>query len=399
MNLRKESFATRFNRREFLRANGRMLAGGLLASALPAEWLSAQVRDVVLPGKERMIVRSLRYLDLETPAHLLDSWITPVELFYVRNHLAQPSVNLEAWRLEVTGEVERPLELTLAELEKVEPRTVTNTLECAGNGRAFFRPRIPGIQWARGAVGTATFSGPRLGEILKRAGLKATAKHVVFDGLDEPPGEVPDFRRSIPIEKAMDPGTLIATRMNGAALTSEHGFPARALVPGWLGAASVKWLVEIRVLDKEFDGFFMKTGYRFPRRPVAPGGSVSPEETEVITSLVVKSIITRPGDGSRHSRGPVRIAGVAWGGEKEIARVEVSTDGGRTWQSAELGRDRAKYAWQLWEFRWAPPEPGRYTLLSRATDSAGQTQPASPRWNPSGYLWNAYDQVRIDVEA
>jgi len=317
----------------------------------------------------------------------------------VRNHLAQPSVNLEAWRLEVTGEVERPLELTLEELEKFEPGTVTNTLECAGNGRALFRPRIAGIQWVRGAVGTGRFSGPRLGDLLRRVALKAGAKHVVFDGLDEPPGEVPDFRRSIPIEKALDKDTLVATRMNGAPLTIEHGYPARALVPGWLGAASVKWLVEICVLDQEYDGFFMKPGYRFPRRAVEPGGTVSPEQTEVITSLVVKSIITRPGDGSHHAPGPVRITGAAWSGENDITRVDVSTDGGRTWQPASLGRDAAKYAWRLWEHTWTPPEPGTYTVMSRAIDSAGRTQPQTAQWNPSGYLWNAIEKVRIYVEA
>ena len=386
-------------RREFLRTGARLLGAAALASAGP-HWLErAAAQDVVVPGKEKMIVRSLRYMDLEMPVHLLDSWLTPVELFYVRNHLPLPSVNLAEWRLAVTGEVERPLELTLAELEKPEPATVTNTMECAGNGRAFYHPRVPGIQWTRGAVGNATFTGARLADVLRRAGVKATGKHVAFNGLDEPPGKVPDFIRSIPIEKAMHPDTLLATRMNGAPLTIEHGFPARALVPGWLGAASVKWLTEVRVIEREFEGNFMKPGYRFPNRSVPPGGEISPDETSTITGLPVKSTIARPGDASHWKLGPIRITGAAWAGEQEVTRVEVSTDQGRNWQPASFGPEKARYAWRLWEYVWKPPAPGSYVVMSRARDTAGGTQPAEPAWNPSGYLWNVIDRVRIHVEA
>ncbi len=345
-----------------------------------------------------MIVRSLHYLDLEMPVHLLDTWVTPVELFYVRNHLAQPSVNLAEWRLMVSGEVERPFELTFGDLEKFEPAGVTNTMECAGNGRAFYRPRVPGIQWTRGGVGNAVFSGPRLADLLRRAGVKPTGKHVAFNGLDEPPGKVPDFIRSIPIEKALDPDTLVATKMNGAPLTIEHGFPARALVPGWLGAASVKWLIEIRVIEREFEGNFMKPGYRFPVRAVPPGGEISPDETATITALPVKSVIARPGDGSRWKGAPIRIAGAAWVGDAEITRVDVSTDQGRTWRPATLGREKARYAWRLWNYLWRPAGPGSYVLMSRAIDSAGRRQPMEPAWNPSGYLWNVVDRVRVHVE-
>jgi len=346
-----------------------------------------------------MIVRSDRYPDFEMPVHLLDSWITPVDLFYVRTHLAQPTVNMDAWRLAVTGEVAQPLELTFAELTRFEPSSVMNTLECAGNGRAFFRPRVPGIQWVRGGVGNAQFSGPRLADVLRRAGVKSTGTHVAFNGIDVPPGNVPDFIRSIPMEKAMHPDTLLATHMNGAPLTLPHGYPVRAAVPGWLGAASAKWLIEIRVISKEFEGNFMKPGYRFPEHEVAPGGEISPEETATITSLPVKSILARPGDGSHHKLGPIRISGAAWAGEADVTRVDISTDGGRTWQPATLGRDKARYAWRLFDYVWTPPKPGAYTILSRATDDAGHTQPSEPSWNPSGYLWNVVDQVRIHVGA
>src|SRR5262249_41999429 len=160
-------------RREFLWKSARLLGAAALGSAAPFRLEYAVAQEAVVAGKEQMIVRSLRYLDLEMPVHLLDSWITPVKLFYVRNHLGMPSVNLPAWGLSVSGEVERPLELSFAELDKLEPNTVTNTMECAGNGRSFYRPRVPGIQWTRGSVGNAEFSGPRLADVLRRAGVKA----------------------------------------------------------------------------------------------------------------------------------------------------------------------------------------------------------------------------------
>jgi sulfite oxidase len=289
--------------------------------------------------------------------------------------------------------------LSLADLAKLEPHTVTNTLECAGNGRAFQNPRVPGVQWQRGAVGTARFTGPRLRDVLQRAGVKPAGKHVMFHGLDEVPGKVPPFIRSIPLEKATDTDTLIALQMNGAALTKHHGFPARALVPGWVGAASCKWLSEIRVLDKEFDGNFMNPGYRMPNQPVKPGEAVKPEDTHPVTALGVKSIIASPTEGASLKSRSIHIQGAAWAGEGDIARVEISTDGGASWQAAQLGKDQAHYAWRLWSYAWKAPKSGDYAIRSRATDSQGRTQPETAVWNPSGYLYNAIDQVKIHVAA
>ncbi len=217
--------------------------------------------------------------------------------------------------------------------------------------------------------------------------------------MDEIPGKVPAFIRSIPIEKAMDADTLIATHMNGAPLTRHHGFPARALVPGWIGAASCKWITEIKVLEKEFEGNFMKPGYRMPNQPVSPGGDVNPDDTHPITALGVKSIIARPGDGSASKSGRVRIEGAAWAGEANIVRVEISTDLGATWHPARLGHQQARYTWRLWNFDWSAPKAGEYTIMSRATDDQGRTQPQTAAWNPSGYLYNAIDQVKIHVLA
>jgi DMSO/TMAO reductase YedYZ molybdopterin-dependent catalytic subunit len=385
------------SRRDFLKSTSAALAGAGVMHPL-LSWATDD--SVVVPGKDRMIVRSLRFVDLEMPPEYANSFLTPVPHFFVRNHMHEPST-LEAadWSLTIGGEVEKPLTLSLADLAKLEPHTVTNTLECAGNGRAFQNPRVPGVQWQRGAMGTARFTGPRLRDVLQRAGVKPAGKHVMFHGLDEVPGKVPPFIRSIPLEKATDADTLIALQMNGAALTKHHGFPARALVPGWVGAASCKWLSEIKVLDKEFDGNFMNPGYRMPNQPIKPGEAVKPEDTHPVTALGVKSIIGSPTDGASLKSRFIHIQGAAWAGEGDIARVEISTDGGATWQAAQLGKDQAHYAWRLWSHDWKAPKSGDYAIRSRATDSQGRTQPETAVWNPSGYLYNAIDQVKIHVAA
>jgi sulfite oxidase len=386
------------SRRDFLKqVSGAMAAAGAVPPLLT--WAAAGSR-VEIPGEEDLIVRSARFLDLETPPEFFNSWITPVPRFFVRNHMHEPStLDPDTWRLTIGGEVEKPLTLSLADLTKLEKHLVINTLECAGNGRAFQQPHVPGIQWQKGAVGTARFTGPRLRDLLQRAGVKTTGKHVMFHGLDEVPGKVPPFIRSIPLEKATDADTLIAIHMNDAPLTKHHGFPARALVPGWVGAASCKWITEIKVLDKEFDGNFMKPGYRFPNHPGKPGDPVNPDDTHPITALSVKSVISTPADGSTLKSHSVHIQGVAWAGEADVARVEISTDSGATWKPAQLGREQSKYAWRLWTYAWKAPKSGDYTFMARATDTQGRTQPEPAVWNPSGYLYNAIDQVRIHVAA
>lgn len=368
------------------------------ASSLPLwAFATGQSGEIGIPGEDGMIVRSARFLDLETPVEFLNSWITQVPHFFVRNHMHEPGeLSAGAWRLTVGGEVEKPLTLTRADLHKLPSHSVVNTLECAGNGRGLYRPQVPGVQWGKGAVSTAKFSGPRLRDVLQQAGVKASGKHVMFRGLDEVPGKVPPFIRSVPIEKALDSYTLIATQMNGSPLTKHHGFPARALVPGWIGAASCKWLTEIKVLDSEFVGNFMSPGYRFPNQPVKPGDSVKPEDTHVLTGLNVKSVISGPLDGSSLKTGKVIVRGAAWAGEADVVKVEVSTDGGSTWNTAALRHDQSHYAWRLWSYNWNAKR-GDYAIQSRATDSLGRTQPLEPAWNPSGYLYNAIDEVKVHV--
>jgi len=207
---------------------------------------------------------------------------------------------------------------------------------------------------------------------------------------------VPPFIRSIPIEKALDADTLIATHMNGIPLSKHHGFPARALVPGWIGAASCKWLTEIKILESEFVGNFMSPGYRFPNQPGKPGEAIKPEDTHPLTALNVKSVIAGPGDGDSIKPGKISVDGAAWAGEADIVKVEVSTDAGASWSPAKLGHQQARYAWRLWHYEWRASK-GDYAVMSRASDSQGRTQPPTPVWNPSGYLNNAIDQVRIHV--
>lgn len=384
-----------FRRRDFLIGAGQLTAGLALAPALP-ESVFAQT---VVKGKERLIVRSIRPEDLETPVSLLNTWITPNDLFYVRHHLYAPKVDVNEWKLTVGGEVQNPITLTLDELKKEPKHTVTVTLECAGNGRAFFDPPVAGIQWEKGAVGTARFAGVRLTDVLKKAGVKPTGQYVAMNGADKPIGKMPDFVRNVPIKKALDADTILAYEMNGEALPILHGFPLRLVVPGWEGAYSVKWLTDIQVLEKEYDGFFVKTAYRFPNRPVAPGEAVAPQDMIPLTGLVVKSFISSPLDGATAPPGKVRLIGFAWAGESNIAKVDVSMDNGSSWFPAKLGKERERYAWQSFEYEFDISRPGSYLLMSRATDDKGNVQPVAPWWNPSGYLWNVIDKVRINVKA
>ncbi len=386
------------SRRTFLKKLSGAAVGAAALVRCPA-WaqVTEQRNPIDLPGEDGMIVRSVRFLDLETPVEYFNTWLTPAPRFFVRNHMHEPvELNAEDWRLTVGGEVNKPGTFSLRELATLPTHSVVNTLECAGNGRGFYRPQVPGVQWQKGAVSTARFSGPRLAEVLHRAGIKSSGKHVMFRGLDEVPGKVPPFIRSIPIEKALDSDTLIATHMNGDPLTKHHGFPARVLVPGWIGAASIKWLSEINVLEAEFVGNFMSPGYRFPNQAVKPGDSVKPEDTHVMAGLSVKSVISGPIEGSSLKSGRLTAHGAAWAGEADIAKVEISTDGGTTWNAATLGREQSRYAWRLWTYAWNA-KSGDYVIQSRATDSQGRVQPAEAVWNPSGYLYNAIDQVKIHV--
>ena len=236
--------------------------------------------------------------------------------------------------------------------------------------------------------------------MLKRAGIKSSGRHVALNGGDKPIGKMPDFIRNVPIEKAMHTDTLLAYEMNDVPLPIFHGFPLRAVIPGWEGAYSVKWLQHIQAIPEEHDGFFVKTAYRYPTRRVAPGGAVDAKDMAPLTGLVVKSMITAPLDRATVKVGtPMMVSGFAWAGERDVVRVDISTDNGSSWKQAELGRERAKYSWRQFKFEFKAASVGFYSIMARATDDQGNVQPIEPQWNPSGYLWNVIDKVRINVEA
>lgn len=348
-----------------------------------------------------MIVRSSRPEDLEMPAAGFLDFITPIERFFVRSHVSAPRVDLAAWRLNVDGHISTPLKLTLDDLQKMSSVELIGVLECAGNGRSFYDPPVAGLQWTNGAVGNARWRGVRLADVLRRAGVRTGAVDVLFDGADVPIGTMADFQRSIPLKKALHPDTLLAYAMNGATLPVKHGFPLRAVVPGWAGDCWTKWVTSVRVLNEEATGFWMKNAYLYPKKAAAPGSVVPPEGMTPVTSLRVKSVIAYPENGARVESGKrIIVRGAAWGGEKgPVTAVDVSADRGRSWRPARLTGQSSAFGWRLWEYPWTPADDGAQTLLARARDAAGDVQPLVPEWNPSGYLWNAVARVDLNTPA
>jgi DMSO/TMAO reductase YedYZ molybdopterin-dependent catalytic subunit len=384
-------------RRELMALTRRLGLAAAVAPLAPSASLLAQAGDSW--GKDKLTRMSLRPPDYETPVALLDRLITPNEFFYVRCHLPVPAgTDAQGWSLRVEGEVGAPLALGLPELRAMPAVTTTVTLECAGNGRAFFTPPVAGIQWKKGAVGTTRWTGARLADALKQAGVREGARFVHMSGADRPLGTMPPFVRQVPMAKAMHPDTVIAYEMNGQPIPPVHGGPLRAIIPGWEGAYSMKWLNRLAVSASESDNFWVATAYRYPVKRVGPGVAVDAKDMVPLTGLVVKSLITTPLEGASLTPGPIAVAGFAWAGEADIARVDVSTDHGETWQSARLVGEAQRYAWRRFEFGFDARQPGSYLILSRATDANGDVQPAVAHWNPSGYLWNQYDGVRVEVK-
>jgi DMSO/TMAO reductase YedYZ molybdopterin-dependent catalytic subunit len=381
-----------------------------LLQGLGVSWIVNQHLPVAQAGEEDLArnetgpltVRVTRPFDAETPVREFISYLTPNHRFFVRSHFGPPQPELisdATWRLRVSGLVERSSELTLKQLREMEAVTITAVVQCSGNGRAFHRPKVPGVQWERGAVGNARWTGARLRDVLATAGIRPEAHHVQFQGADRPVvASVPLFTRSIPLEKALHPDTILAYEMNGRPLPLLHGAPLRVITPGWMADSCIKWLTEITVQAEEAEGYYMQTAYRVPTKSVEPGTTSSVPSTPV-EAMVVKSLIAAPQEGETVKSGPVTIQGVAWSGEARVVKVDVSFDEGKSWEPARLGGDDHPYAWRQWQFLWKAKSPGTFTILCRATDARGDVQPSVSPWNPSGFLWNGWDRVTITVTA
>ncbi|MBB3021200.1 DMSO/TMAO reductase YedYZ molybdopterin-dependent catalytic subunit [Microvirga lupini] len=360
-----------------------------------------------LEGKDGLSLLGDVPLVAETPEELLDDETTPIARFFVRNNglLPQPVTDVDGWTFTVDGEVERPLTLSLADLKSRFPqKTFRMVLECGGNGRSFFEPKAEGNPWTNGGVGCAEWTGVSLGDVLREAGLKETALFTGHFGAD--PDKTGSFEqqamsRGVPIAKALEEHTLLVWAMNGEALPFLHGGPLRLIVPGWPGSLSQKWLKRIWIRDREHDGPGM-TGlsYRLPVRPLAPGADGTDVEIRILESMPVRSIVTAPADGSHYPVGTRRIEvrGAAWAGDDDVARVEVTLDGGATWIEATMAGPRNRYDWARWQASLTLPGEGYYEIFARATDSQGRAQPfRAANWNPNGYGCNVMHRVVVKV--
>jgi DMSO/TMAO reductase YedYZ molybdopterin-dependent catalytic subunit len=371
------------------------IAYGLGRKAQAFQGVEAPIPAAV-PG---MTIRETEPQNFEPDFAGLNSFLTPNDRFYVRNHFSIPQLDAKTWQLKVEGEV-AAFALSYEELTQMPVQTKAVTIECAGNGRVFLTPKVDGTQWQLGAVGTAEWTGVPLAAVLERAKIAPGSVDVILEGADA--GEVSKasrpakpfhYARSIPIEQARRGGVLLAYKMNGQPLPPAHGFPMRAIVPGWFGMASVKWLSRILVVAKPFEGFFQTVDYAYwVHRNGLP--------TRVpVTELQVKAQIARPAMAEVIPAGtPYRIFGAAWSGRSEIVKVEVSTDGGKSFASARLLGNRITHAWRLWEFPWrAPATPGRHVLMARATDAGGRTQPLSRDKDRENYMINQVLPIQISV--
>lgn len=412
-------------RRMFLKSAGRLgtlLAVGSAAIALDATAQTAQTpasapavapaapplpgpvvaNAAVIAEKDPLMkVLTERPLTANVTAENLNDAVTPANRLFIRNNLLTPDLQAAGHTLTVKGLVAQQMTLTLDELKSsFPPVTVQGMLECAGSGRTSFSPLPKGTPWSpTGGYGCPRWTGVRLRDILKAAGVKPSAVHVAFFGADF--GELPTappVARSIPVSKAMEPNTLVAWAINGEPLPKVHGFPLRMVVPGWVGSASTKWLVGIDVLDAPFKGTYMDDSYRVPAYPIAPGEKM-PKESVSTEAWPVKSVITAPAPNARFKIGDsIAVAGKAWAGDNSIAKVEISLDEGATWKPATLAKPGDKYAWRPFTYTVRPRRRGYMTILARATDSKGNVQPIVSAWNPLGYFWNGIHRVGVSIE-
>lgn len=347
-------------------------------------------RERLVAARNGLIVHEGELLNCETPPDMLGGRVTPTAQFYRRCHFQVPVLDETAWQLELGGLVDQPLSLSMSDLLQLPAETMVVTLECAGNDRGRMQPSAAGVPWGPGAVSTAEWTGPRLADVLRRAGIQPGAAEVIFRGADR--GSVDDcpdeirFERSLPVADAMGSGALLAYAMNGRPLPARHGYPLRLVVPGWYGMASVKWLNQIEVAAEPFRGFFQGEDYVYER-----DGAREPVRLQQ-----VRALITRPATGQELARGALVVRGVAWSGAAPIDRVEVSVAGGR-WLKARLTGTAEDAGWQEWEFLATGLGPGEVTIRARASDLTGQVQPEYPEWNRRGYGVNFIHEIQVAV--
>ncbi|MBV8092644.1 MAG: molybdopterin-dependent oxidoreductase [Acetobacteraceae bacterium] len=348
-----------------------------------------------------MILQRTRPPLLETPFEVFDrSVFTPNDQFYVRWHWAviPTSIEVAKFRLIVHGQVETPLSLSLEEIVGLPRVELAAVSQCSGNSRGYVLPRVAGAQWSNGAMGNAKWTGVRLKDILDRAGVKAGAVQVRFNGLDEPVVEgAPDFMKSLDIDHARDGEVMIAYAMNGQQLPLLNGFPLRLVVPGWYSTYWVKMLNDIEVLAQPDSNYWMKTAYTIPDTPYA---NVTPGQTGVkmvpINRMEPRSFITNIQNGASFAAGsPTLARGIAFGGDYGVAKVDFSADGGKSWQPAQLGQDEGKYSFRQWETYFTLAAKGNHSLMVRCTNSKGEAQPGNANWNPAGFMRNVIETTAV----
>ena len=400
------------DRRGFLRGAGlatmsAMVGAGIpFAANMPAGFIPiALAADETITGKDGLTLLNDRPLNAETPPHLLDDAITPTARHFIRNNGLPPdAIDAESWTLTVDGLVDTTLKLSIADLKsKFEVVTEALTIECGGNGRAFFEPPAKGNQWTYGAVACSRWTGVRLADVLKAAGVKPEAVYTAHEGADDHLSGKADkmaISRGVPVAKAMNPHTLIAFAQNDAPIHPMNGAPLRLVVPGWPGSCSQKWLTRVWLRDVVHDGAKMTgASYRVPNRPVSPGEKVDKKDFVIIEAMPVKSLITTPANGGETGAGPIEVRGHAWAGDDSVASVDISFDFGATWAPAKLDAPVNPYAWQNWSAEITPPGAGYYEIWARATSSTGVAQPHAIAWNPKGYLNNSMHRVAVRVRS
>jgi DMSO/TMAO reductase YedYZ molybdopterin-dependent catalytic subunit len=374
---------------------------------LPAGYIPvalAQQQSPVEATDGGLRVLNDRPLNAETPAHLLDDAVTPESRLFVRNNGLLPTdMQPDTWRLRINGEAcQAPQTFSIAELKR---RFTTHSyqlqVECGGNGRAEFRPRVPGNQWSTGAIGAPRWTGVRVRDVLEACGIGANAIYLGYNSADRHLSGDPSksvISRGVPIAKALEDESLIAFAINGHDISPIHGAPLRLVCGGWPGSVSGKWLTELLIRDRVHDGAKMTgTSYRVPCRPVAPGTPVADGDLCIIESMPVKSLVTFPRSGVEVPAGSAfAVRGKAWAGDRSVRSVSLSIDFGQTWQPARLAPPANRLAWQTFESSVQLPGPGYYEVWARATDSEGLAQPMLvPGWNPKGYLNNATHRVAV----